>query len=219
MRVFLIISFVVLIVASLIAAGTSFYQKEWESLTASFSLTIAIISAWVAYEGFYKQYLHSRAQIVLMPDFKSRAGLIQLVVKNHGQSPAFKIKILWDSPLIGNSDKPVTFNKVNNDIDIAVLNSSESASTLIDSTTEFFRKNKEKNLDFSGKIVFQESLNSARETTQSFQFSLRHHGASLLYDEESISTMVKLQKIPDALSDINKELVKIRKSLNPTGEE
>jgi hypothetical protein len=213
MRVFLIVSFLCLILASVVSGIVSFKEKEWETLTASFSLLIAIISAWVAYEGLHKQFLLNKPQIVLMVDFKSRVELIQLVAKNLGQRPAFNIKIHWDQPLLNLEGDPISFNKFSSDTDIPVLNPSETASVLIDSTTGFFQKNRDKNLDFSGEIIFQEALNTKKKVSQPFQFSFKHYGASLIYDEEGPKTMAELQKIPKALKEIHSELALIRKTI------
>lgn len=214
MRRFLIISFVVLIVTSLLLAFLSYMDKEWGTLTAAISLIIAIISGWIAYETLYRQSLSDRPQIVLRLDTKSRYGLILLVAENLGAKPAFNIKFAWDQDLFNHKGEKMTFNKYDSLIDIPVLNPKESTSVVIDSPSSFYEKNRDKNLDFSGLIVFQESLNSKRENTYPFLFSFKHYGLSPSFETEEPKTMHELQKIPERLENLTNELKNLIESIN-----
>ena len=100
MRRFLIYSFVLLILTSLFLAYLSFKNKEWETLTASISIIIALISEWNAYETFYRQALSNKPQIILRLDSKSRYGLFLLVAENLGAKPAFNIQFIWNQDLL-----------------------------------------------------------------------------------------------------------------------
>lgn len=191
----------------------SYRIQEWETLTASISLTIAIISGWVAYETFHKQTMSNKPQIILRLDFRSRYGLVLLVAENLGTKPAFNIKFKWNQDLLNHKGEKIRFNKSNSQIEISVLNPNESTSTIIGTPDSIFDKNKEKSMDYNGMIFFQESLNSKRLTSYPFQFSFQHYRNSPMDETEEPKTMYELQKIPDHLDKIKQELTTISKAL------
>jgi hypothetical protein len=182
-------------------------------MTASISLTIAIISGWIAYEAFYTQSLNSKPQIVLRLDFRSRYGLVLLVAENLGSKPAFNIRFKWNQDLLNHKGEKVTFSKSISPIDIPVLNAKESTSTIIGTPTTFYEKS-EMNLDFDGLVIFNESLNSRKETSYSFQFSFQHYRNSPMDETEEPKTMYQLQMIPQHLDKIKDELNRITKVLS-----
>ena len=209
MRRFTKYVFIILLLVSLFLAFLSLQNNEWGSLTAAISLTIAVISGWIAYESFYNQSLTKKPQIILRLDFKSRYGLILLVAENLGEKPAFNIKFKWEQKLLNNKGEEICFNKFDDSIDIPVLNSKENTSVFIDSVFEFYNNRKTDNLNFNGTITFHESLNSKRKTSYPFQFSFKQHSMSPLFEREEPKTMHELQKIPDKLQRIEFELKKI----------
>lgn len=207
-------SFTILIVSSLVLGLISMQNKEWEALTASISLIIAIISGWIAYEGFHRQSLQEKPQIILRLDLRSRYGLILLVAENIGKKPAFNIVFKWNQNLLNHKGEIVSFNKYDKHSDIPVLNINESTSVLIDSHSSFFEKYKDDELNYSGIIEFQESLYSKRKQSYPFHFSLKHYAKSLSFENEEPKTMYEIQKIPKKLDEINVELKKMNKLLS-----
>ncbi|WP_430974667.1 hypothetical protein [Sunxiuqinia rutila] len=201
--------FAILLLISFYLAFLSLQNKEWESLTATISLTIAIISGWIAYESFYNQSLARRPQIILKLDFKSRYDLILLVAENLGEKPAFNIKFEWKQKLANHKGEEIRFNKYDDSIDIPVLNPKENTSLIIDLASRFYENRKTENLDFNGTIKFQESLNSKRKTSYPFHFSFKHYGMSPSFENEEPKTMYELQKIPEKLENIKLEIKKI----------
>jgi len=214
MRRILIFIFVLLISVSSFLAYLSFENKEWATLTATISLTIAIISGWIAYETFYRQALSNKPQIILRLDTKSRFGLILLVAENLGEKPAFNIRFKWNQDLLNHKGEKISFNKYDTLVDIPVLNTKENTSVIIDSPSSFFEKNRDNNLDFNGLIEFQESLNSKRKTSYPFHFSFKHYALSPSFENEEPKTMHELQKIPENLENIKNELENILKILS-----
>ena len=213
MKRFFQFCFLVLIIISLTLACLSFIDKKWESLTASISLTIAITSGWIAYETFYRQSLSEKPQIILRLDFKSRYDLILLVVENLGSKAAFNIKLIWDKALINFDGEKVSFNNNDNEVEIPVLNPKESTSLIVAVQSTFFEKYKDDNMDYSGKIVFQESLNSKRKTSYPFHFSFKHYAKSPSFESEEPRTMFELQKLPLKLTEIEETLKKISEAV------
>lgn len=213
MRKFLLFSFALLILISMFLGFLSLHNEEWATLTASISLTIAIISGWIAYETFYRQALSNKPQIILRLDFKSRFDLVLLVAENLGSSPAFNLRFKWNQSLLNYKGEKVTFNKSNNQIEIPVLNPKESTSVIIGTPSSIYDKLNDDNMDYNGMIIFQESLNSNRVTSYPFQFSFQHYRLSPLFETEEPKTMHELQKIPESLDKIKAELTSISKTL------
>jgi len=151
MRRILFICFSLLIVVSLVLAFLSFKNKEWETLTATISLTIAIISGWIAFEAFYRQSLTNKPQIITRIDFKSRYGLGLLIVENLGSKPAFNINFIWNKELKNFKGEKVRFGKSNSEFDIPVLNPNESTSTIIGTPLTIYDKSEDLNLNYDGK--------------------------------------------------------------------
>lgn len=187
----------------------SIFNKEWETATASISLTIAIISGWIASEVFIKQTEAEKPQIILRLDFRSRFDLVLLRAENLGSRPAFNIKLHWDKELKNLKGEAVRFNPYDQYSDIPVLNAKEQTSIIIDKPDTFFEKNKNDNLDYSGTISFQETITSKRRTSYPFSFSFKHYGLSPAIEDEETKTMFELQKVPAKLESINKVLDKI----------
>jgi len=212
MRKFIQATFVFFILASISLIIISFYNKQWGTITASISLIIAIISGWIAYEVFYKQTQAEKPQIVLRLDFRSRHGLVLLVAENLGKRPAFNIRIKWDKELKNHKEETVKFNKYDNGPDIPVLNAKETTSTVVDVPHKLFSRYKEYRFDFSGIITYQETLKSKHKTSNPFLFSIKHYGNSPEIENEEPKTMFELQKIPEKLEEITKELKKISKN-------
>lgn len=205
--------FIVLLIASVCLTIIGLKNKEWESVTATISLIIAIISGWIAYETFYRQSQAEKAQIVVKLDFASRYDVILLVIENLGLKPAFNITLNWNQELRNLKGEKIRFNKFNEKVDIPVLNPSEKTSVLIDVASRFYSKRSEKDMDYDGTVKFQESLNSKRQTSYPFHFSFKHYNLSPAFKNETPKTMYELQKIPDKLESIKQEINNITKQL------
>jgi hypothetical protein len=82
-----------------------------QSITASISLIIAVIAAWISFETFYRQSSAIRPNVIIEIDQSSRYSLIQLTAKNYGQRPAFNVDIVLEKKLINSKGKIISFNK------------------------------------------------------------------------------------------------------------
>ena len=201
--------FVIFIIASIILTAIGIWNKEWETVTASISLIIAIISGWIAYEVFIKHAEAEKPQSVLRVDFRSRFGLILLLAENLGTRPAFNIKFIWEKELKNHKGEIVKFNHFDKEFDIPVLNAKEQTSIIVDTPWNFFEKYKNDDLDYSGTILFQEALSLKRKTEYPFKFSFKHYSTSPSFDNEEPKTMHELQKIPGQLNEIKRAIEKI----------
>lgn len=211
MRKILQTLFVLFLIASILLVIISYYNREWQTITAAISLIIAIISGWIAYEVFYRQSQSEKPQIILRFDFRSRHSLVLLVVENLGKKPAFEIKIKWNRELLNNNGEPVKFNKYDNTSEIPVLNANEQTSVIIDAPNSLFDRYKGDDMDFSGTITFKENIRTKRTTSYPFFLSLKHYGNSPMIENEEPKTMFELQKIPKKLDEIKNEIRKVSK--------
>ena len=203
--------FVIFLLSSVLLVVISYCNKEWQTITATISLIIAIISGWIAYEVFYRQTQSEKPQIILRFDFRSRHSLVLLVAENLGKKPAFDIKIKWNRVLLNHNREPVKFNKYDNKSEISVLNVNEKTSVVIDTPTSLFDRYKGNDMDFGGTITFKENISTKRTTSYPFFLSLKHYGNSPTTETEEPNTMFELQKIPKKLDEIKNELSKLLK--------
>lgn len=211
MKTLLRIIFTTLSFASIFLIVISYCNREWETITASISLTVAIISGWIASEVFIRQNEANRPQIIIRLDFKSRNGLVLLVIENLGKRPAFNIKLNWDKPLKNLKNENVTFNNYDNNNEIKVLNAKELTSVIIDNPLAFFNKNKPDNLDYSGTITFSDTITSNRESSYPFFVSFKHYGLTPNIESEEAKMILELQKLPTKLDEIKIALQSIEK--------
>jgi hypothetical protein len=208
------ISFITLILASIVLVVIAILNKQWETTTAAISLLIAVVSSWIAYETFYTQSLAKKPQLILAPDFKSRYDLIQLSLKNNGEKSAYHIKILWNETLLNHKNAPVTFNKFSNKYEVLVLNPMEETKVIIDTNSGFFSRSKPAKLNYSGTITYKEFLDSKKLLAQKFEISFEHYGESPTYEDEMTRALYEIQQIPEKLETIGKHLKNIKIQIN-----
>lgn len=204
--------FLFFILASVVLVVISVHQKEWGTATASLSLIIAIISAWIAFETFRTMEDQKQPLLTITPDFNNRYNIFQLRLRNHGQYSSYNVKIDWNNYPTNPKGEKVTFNSwKSSDYEAYVLNGKEETSVFIDSTLSFFERYKDKDLYFSGFISYSLSKESKTRKTESFEFSLDHYLKSLSYEKEEVKTYFELQRIPIKLEEIKKEISMLRK--------
>jgi hypothetical protein len=206
--------FLLLGICSLFITVYALINRKWDTTTAALSLLIANVSAWVAYETFRRQDEARRPQLTLSIDSDSRYSLIQLVCRNSGEMPAYNIEIIWNNAMINHEGKPTRFNYSGIGPEIVVLNSKEEAYTWVTSDIKFYDSKSNFDMSYSGLITFQESLNSKKRFSQAFAFSLQHNRRKLSAIKEEMQTMRELQKLPDRLEGISKELRMIRDNIS-----
>ena len=202
----------ILLISAITLTIIGVINREWRTTTASISLMVALISAWMASETFRKQELAKKPQIVIDFDLESRYRIIQLSIKNYGERPAFNIKIDWKQKLTNSSNREIIFNKTGNiNYDIPVLNRNEKLNLLIDKDEDMFKAYPEGSLIYSGTITYQESLNTKSRRSQDFYISLEHYRKTT----DNSSQIVKANhEIPKYLKEIKEELSKLSNKMN-----
>jgi hypothetical protein len=207
--------FIVAILAAIYLIYSSYFDDQSRTIVAAIALIVAISSAWSTYENFYNQLLAKQAQLVLEFDLESRYKIIQLVIKNYGSKPAFKIKIDWDNVLTGSNKKHIiSFNKTGSkDYDIPVLNKDEKISLLVDRDKAMFDNFEIGKLTFTGDVTYQnvwEGWRPKRQTTK-FSISLEQYRNATDNSSEAIKAF---HDIPMQLEGIKDELKKINNKIN-----
>lgn len=136
-------------------------------------------------------------------DIKSRPRVLQLVLTNYGNRPAFNVSVIWTTKLIQSDNSIFNFSTDQNN-QIPVVNKGEKLNYFIDSTVDFYQKNQE--LTYHGTIKFSLSKNGKNFKNENFSISLVGYKQTMLYDTELSETLKEMRKIPSVLNDIKREI-------------
>ncbi|MDR6735493.1 hypothetical protein [Sphingobacterium sp. 2149] len=181
----------------------NFKKNDIATLVAAISTIVALASFWIAFEVFQRQEALNNPQLVIDFDVKSRPRILQLILSNYGNSPAFNVSIDWDIILIQRDDSP--FNVLTGQQNqIPVLNKNQTLNFFIDSTVDFYAKKRD--LTYSGIINYSLDRNGKYYRKEKFTISLIGYKKTMLYQTELSETLKQLRKIPDALNEIRTEI-------------
>ena len=200
-----------IILASILLIVKSIFENEWNTIVASLSLIIAIISAWIAFEAFRNIEDQKKPLLTITPDFTSRYKRMQLRLCNHGQYSAYNVKIEWKNQPTKSNGEKVIFNKYRTgDYEAFILTGKEETTVTVDSTESFFERYRDKSLIFTGFISYSLKRDSKRRKKEPFEFSLEHYVGSPSFEDEEKKTIYELQLIPKKLEEIKKEINKLK---------
>lgn len=181
-------------------------EGGWAAIAAALAVVAAVIACWVSLKTLELQEDALQPNINVFIDGSSRYGMLQLCVRNTGGTPARKINIAWDKPIMNSNSEEITFKEELADCDIEVLVPGETATMLIDVGAAFFQVTAV--ADYQGSLRFLDSSSQTR--TQPFHVSAERFRKRLVHDEEAPRTHFELQKIPTALKRIADELQRLR---------
>lgn len=204
------LSLVLLIILSIFLIILAVGNDEWNTVVACLALIIAIISSGIAFETFNNINEQKKPYLRVIPDLKSRFGLIQLKLSNQGEHPAFNVKINWKNHPINLKNEKIKFNKFRSDIDAVILNSKEEVFVILDGCDNYYSKNKNTNMSYSGEITYILQKDSKIQQYQKFEFSLEHYATSPTHEEEGLKTSFELQQIPKKLAEINNTIKQLK---------
>lgn len=213
MRIFFKGVFLFGLLISLYLSYNSYVALQWETLTASLSLIIAVISAYIAYEVFHKQNEANNPQLIIDFDLKSRSGVMFLAIQNHGNNPAFNIQMDWDIPLYNVKNDIVKFGSIG-DYDIAVLNKDRRISIPVDATKDYFDKHEHEPLNYSGTVSYSLSIRSRRRLKQRFYISLDPFRKTVRVETDIADTYLKVRTIPKKIEELTQEIARLRNTLD-----
>ncbi len=159
----------------------------------------SVISAWTSRRLFELQEDALLPNLHFTIDSQSRYSLAQLKLTNKGPSAAYNLGVTWTEPPMNHKGQPVEFGTNNR---IAVLGPGDSASVLLGEVHDFF--NKYAGSVYSGKINFHTAAGQAVERT--FLVSPEFDQQGLDHQDEIARTGYELQKLPEALAQIAREI-------------
>lgn len=188
-------------------------EPEWSAVAGSMAVITAIIAAWSALLNTWRQVDTENPLLFVQFDTSSRNGLIQIELKNKGQSPAYSVFIDWDTtnPLKDCEGKVIDIYPGYRTI--KVLNPNESIKTLVGATDRIFEVFKDEELEYRGTIKYKKKLAALRTFTEKFYVTLAPYRKTLYYDEELYVTHHEIQKLPQNLLRVEQAIGKLTKAI------
>jgi hypothetical protein len=186
-------------------------SETWAVVAAALAVITSILSSWLALRVLEIQQDEKRPYPYPSIDVRSRYGLMQLRITNDGGSAARNIFIKWKKPLLNTQGEIVRFTKQENAPDIPILLSNESVAVLIGGSHTIYQQYSDMN--YSGILEFQDV--SGRKMKHTFYLSAETYRSTLDYEEEEVRTQFELQKIPEEIEKLRKEVMKIANKPEP----
>lgn len=194
--------------AAFLSAGRR-APETWATLAAALAVVTAVIAAWSSQRVLELQEDAQEPLLSVGIDARRRYQLVQFRLANVGATPAHDIEILWEDPLL-DADGNVVRVSASSDTDILpVLLAGESTAIALGASHRFFQTHKGRT--FRGLVRYKNSSGASRQ--QRFSFSTEVHQRSLVHDEEEPKTLYELQKLPEMLQAIARELSGLRSEL------
>ena len=180
-------------------------SETWAVVAAALAVITSILSSWLALRVLEIQQDEKSPYPYPSIDVRSRYGLMQLRIKNSGGSAARNIFIKWKKPLLNTQGEEVRFTKQGNTPDIPILLPNESVAVLVGGTRAIYELYQDMN--YSGIIEFQDV--SERKLKQIFYISAETYRSTLDYEDEELRTEMALQKLPEEIEKLRKEVMQI----------
>jgi hypothetical protein len=192
-------------VISVRALGTA-DPVVWATLAAVLAVIAAVVSAWTGQRVLELQEDAQRPNPVPVIDLRSRYQLAQFRITNHGETPAHRVRIIWQQQLRDAEGSDVVLGR---DEPIPLIPSGESASVKMGLSNAFIQAHA--NTTFTGIISFADA--SDRTFNRSFVISAEHGRTAQVHDEESPKTNFELQKIPGELEQVARNIAALTRVL------
>ncbi len=203
-RIFLVLAMTMAIVA--IVFSSIAIKKPTDPALATMAATLAvitsIISAWGALRVVELEEDKLRPYPILHFDTKSRYGLMLLRVYNSGNGVAHDIHIQWDKPLINSEGKEINFSPDRASHEIPVLLPGQSVSTQVDGYIQLYKMDKKH--EYSGHITYKDSC--GKKLKNKFILDGEMFRGTPYAEEESLKTHHELQKLPEKIENLSKEV-------------
>ena len=120
-----------------------------------------MIAAWGAQKVIEREDDARRPLPDLTVDVSSRYALAQLVLRNVGGTPAFDVRIHWDTPLLNSKGNTVSFSERADDVAAVILPNDERVTAFIDAVSSLVKRNE---TIYSGKLTYAERPGGKRKT-------------------------------------------------------
>lgn len=193
------------VLLALAAMGVSLFRlglaeaTAWATVAAALAVIAAVASAWTGQRVLELQEDAQEPDPVPMLDCRSRYGLTQFRIRNHGGEAAHQVKIVWKDQLRDAEGKEVLLGR---DVAVPVIPRGESASVSLGGSIAFFAKNQ--NTTCKGTVSFENV--SGRKYVKPFVLSGEHERQALFYDSEEGKALRELQRIPSELQAVERAI-------------
>ena len=177
-------------------------DAAWATLAAALAVVTAMISAWGAQRVVELEEDKQRPYPYPCFDIASRYGLMLLRVINTGGGTAHNISLSWDKPLLSSKGISISFSPDRGTPEIPILMPEQSIAKTVDGHIEFFGM--KGNHEYSGVIHFSDA--SGKRYKHRFILDAEMYKDTPLYSDEELKTHFELQKIPEEIGKIRKEL-------------
>ncbi len=174
----------------------------WATVAAALAVVAAVASAWTSQRVLELQEDAQQPNPTPVIDVRRRYGLSQFRITNHGGSEAREVRIDWDEPLRDADGKDVLLGR---DLPIPVIPAGESSSVMMGASHRLF--NAHADTTRHGTIRYKNG--SGREFAVRFMVSAEHERAGLVHDAEEPKTLYELQKLPDELARVAKQVAAV----------
>lgn len=173
--------------------------SAWATVAAALAVVAAVASAWTSQRVLELQEDAQEPNPVPIIDLRSRYQLAQFRITNHGGASAHDVMISWQQQLRDATGKDVLLGR---DVAIPVIPEGESASVLLGASHGFIRVHQ----DTTCRGTVRYANASGRRYTKPFVVSAEHERVALAHDEETPKTLRELQRIPDELQSVAREI-------------
>jgi hypothetical protein len=193
---------------ALVATVISIWQlgidnpSAWATAAAALAVIAAVASAWTSQRVLELQEDEQEPNPVPLIDLRSRYQLAQFRITNTGGNSAHQVRIEWKQQLRNSKGEDVLLGR---DVAIPVIPAGESASVLLGASHAFMKAHAD--TTSRGTLSFENA--SGRRYRRPFVVSAEHERVSLVHDEELPKTLSELQKLPDELERVARELASL----------
>lgn len=173
--------------------------SAWATVAAALAVIAAVASAWTSQRVLELQEDAQEPNPVPMIDLRSRYQLAQFRITNRGGSSAHQVRITWEQQLRDAKGEDVLLGR---DVAIPVIPEGENASVLLGSSHKFI----DRHTDTTCRGIVSFENVTGRRYSKPFVVSAEHERVSLVHDEEMPKTLRELQRLPDELERVVREI-------------
>lgn len=183
--------------------------QAWATLAAALAVVTSVVSAWGAQRVIELEEAKQKPYPYPQFDATSRYGLLLLKVTNLGGGVAHNIRLEWNEPLKDHKGETIRFSPDSEGAEISLLMPGSSITKIVDGHVQFFQI--ERVHIYRGTVHYHDG--AGRKKAHPFLLDAEVFKGTPLYDDEGLKTHYELQKLPERIRDLGRELQKIAKNL------
>ena len=197
------------VVAMVLTRSDAEISQVGAAIAGALAVVTAVISAWSAQRIVELEEDRQKPYPYPSFDMSSRYGLVLFRIENLGGGAAHDISIDWDGEPLTARGEEVRFGPTAEKSQIPVLLPGKGISKLVDGNIEFFKPGRTRS--HSGTISCKDA--KGRKYRHAFRMDAEMYLGTPTHSDEELKTHFELQKVPSQLGKLEKELNRIRESL------